>query len=65
MQGHAYGIMNMAGVFAGAYITDLLGKSTDEGNLGNGFALLAGIVVVALIFQLYFLRPNANHDETN
>lgn len=61
----AYGIMNMAGVFAGAYITDLLGKSTDAGNLGNGFALLAGIVLVALIIQLYFLRPKANHYETN
>lgn len=53
----AYGLMNMTGVFAGAFITDLLGKSTDAGNLGKGFAMLAGIVLVALVIQLYFLRP--------
>lgn len=56
----AYGLMNMVGVFAGAFITDLLGKSTDKGNLGKDFALLAGIVSVALIIQLTFLRPRAN-----
>ncbi len=56
----AYGIMNMAGVFAGALITDLLGKSTDAGSLGKDFAMLAGIVLLALIVQLYFLRPKVN-----
>jgi len=56
----AYGLMNMVGVFAGAFITDLLGKSTDKGNLGKDFAMLAGIVLVALIIQLTFLRPKAN-----
>lgn len=56
----AYGIMNMTGVFAGAYITDLLGKSTDAGNLGKDFAMLAGIVLVALIIQISFLRPKFN-----
>jgi MFS family permease len=56
----AYGLMNMVGVFAGAFITDLLGKSTDAGNLGKGFAMLAGIVLVALIIQLSFLRPKVN-----
>lgn len=56
----AYGLMNMTGVFAGAFITDLLGKSTDAGNLGNSFAMLAVIVLVALVIQLYFLRPKAN-----
>jgi MFS family permease len=56
----AYGLMNMVGVFAGAFITDLLGKSTDAGNLGKGFAMLAAIVAVALIIQLSFLRPKAN-----
>jgi MFS family permease len=55
----AYGMMNMVGVFAGAFITDLLGKSTDAGNLGKDFAVLAGIVLVALIIQLGFLRPKA------
>ena len=53
----AYGVMNMTGVFAGAYITNLLGKSTDAGNLGKDFAMLAVIVLVALIIQLSFLRP--------
>ena len=53
----AYGLMNMVGVFAGAFITNLLGKSTDAGNLGKDFAMLAGIVAVALIIQLLFLRP--------
>ncbi|HNR15149.1 MAG TPA: MFS transporter [Chitinophagaceae bacterium] len=53
----AYGLMNMVGVFAGAFITDLLGKSTDSGKLGKDFAMLAGIVAVALIIQLLFLRP--------
>ncbi|MDP2415758.1 MFS transporter [Daejeonella sp.] len=56
----AYGVMNMTGVFAGAYITNLLGKSTDAGNLGNDFAMLAGIVLVALIVQVSFLRPKSN-----
>lgn len=56
----AYGLMNMVGVFAGAFITNLLGKSTDAGNLGKDFAMLAGIVLVALIVQLSFLKPKAN-----
>ena len=56
----AYGLMNMVGVFAGAFITDLLGKSTDAGNLGKSFAVLSGIVLVALVIQLAFLRPKAN-----
>jgi ACS family D-galactonate transporter-like MFS transporter len=56
----AYGLMNMVGVFSGAYITDLLGKSTDAGHLGKDFAMLAGIVLVALLVQLYFLKPKNN-----
>lgn len=56
----AYGVMNFAGICAGAIITDLLGKSTDAGNLGQSFAMLAGIVLVALIIQLAFLRPKVN-----
>lgn len=55
----AYGLMNMAGVFAGAFITNLLGKSTDAGNLGSGFAVLSGIVLLALVIQLTFLKPKA------
>ncbi|ALL06584.1 MFS transporter [Pedobacter sp. PACM 27299] len=56
----AYGLMNMTGVFFGAFITDLLGKSSDAGHLGQDFAMLAGIVCLALFVQLYFLRPVAN-----
>ena len=57
----AYGLMNMTGVFFGAWITDLLGKSTDAGNLGKGFAMLGVIVLVVLMIQLYFLRPKVNN----
>ncbi|MCA6450875.1 MAG: MFS transporter [Chitinophagaceae bacterium] len=55
-----YGLMNMAGVFAGALITNLLGRSMDAGNLGRDFAMLAGVVLIILCIQLYFLRPKAN-----
>lgn len=53
----AYGLMNMVGVFSGAFITNLLGKSSDGGHLGRDFAMLSLIVLVALVVQLYFLRP--------
>jgi MFS family permease len=56
----AYGLMNMVGVFFGAFITDLLGRATDQGNLGRDFALLAVIVLVALVVQLSFLHPKVN-----
>ena len=59
-RGTAYGIMNMTGVFAGAAVTELLGKWTDGGNLGQGFAMLSIIVLVALALQLYFLRPQTD-----
>jgi ACS family D-galactonate transporter-like MFS transporter len=59
----AYGMMNMTGVFAGAFITDLLGKSTDSGSLGKDFAMLSIIVFIALMIQLYFLRPKFNDFE--
>ena len=59
----AYGIMNMTGVFAGAAVTELLGKWTDGGNLGLGFALLSIVVLVALGLQLYFLRPTTDNVE--
>jgi MFS family permease len=56
----AYGLMNMVGVFFGAYITDLLGRSSDAGHLGRDFAMLAVVVLVALIIQVSFLRPKVN-----
>jgi len=60
----AYGLMNMMGVFAGAFITDRLGKSTDKGTLGKDFAVLAAVVLLALLIQIVFLRPKVNNYET-
>jgi MFS transporter, ACS family, D-galactonate transporter len=60
----AYGLMNMIGVLAGAFITDFLGKSTDAGNLGKSFAMMAIVVAGALIIQLSFLRPKVNDFDT-
>ena len=60
-RGTAYGIMNMTGVFAGAAVTELLGKWSDGGNLGQGFAMLSVIVLIALAVQLYFLRPKTDN----
>lgn len=59
----AYGIMNMTGVFAGAFVTKLLGESTDAGNLGHDFAMLAGLVAIALVVQIVFLRPKVANME--
>ncbi|MEN9701353.1 MAG: hypothetical protein RIR55_668 [Bacteroidota bacterium] len=53
----AYGMMNMAGVFAGAFITNVLGKSTDKGNLGKDIAALAFVVIVVVLIQVLFLKP--------
>ena len=53
--------MNMIGVFAGAAVTELLGKWSDNGSLGQGFAMLSIIVVAAVFLQLYFLRPQTDN----
>lgn len=52
-----YGLMNMTGVFAGAFITDLLGKSTDSGHLGRDLALLAIPVTLAIALLLTTMKP--------
>ena len=60
----AYGILNMAGVFAGSAITYLLGRWNESGmTLGTGFAVLSLIVLVALALQLYFLNPTTDNKE--
>ena len=59
----AYGIMNMIGVFAGAVITKTLGESTDAGNLGRDFALMAGVVFTALLLEFLCLRPKREHPD--
>ena len=56
----AYGVLNMTGVGCGALVTSLLGKSSDSGTLGYGFALMAGVVLIALLVQISFLRPKVN-----
>ena len=40
-----------------AIITKLLGESTDAGNLGHDFAMMASLVFVALVVEVIFLRP--------
>ena len=52
-----YGLMNLTGVFAGAAVTEFLGKSTDSGNLGRDMALLAIPVALAVLLQLSMLKP--------
>ncbi len=52
-----YGLMNMTGVFAGAFITSWLGRSTDEGSLGPDISLLAIPVAIAVILMLTTIRP--------
>lgn len=52
-----YGLMNLAGISAGAFITNLLGKSIDAGNLGRDFVLLSIVVIIAIILQLTMLHP--------
>lgn len=59
----AYGVMNMVGVFSGAMITSVLGSWSDDGNLGMGFALLAAVVAVAVVIQLYSLHPKTDDKE--
>ncbi len=59
----AYGVMNMAGVFAGAVITNVLGSWSDGGNLGLGFALLSIVVAAVVIAALCFLHPKADNVE--
>ena len=59
----AYGVMNMTGVFAGAAVTQLLGKWSDGGSLGLGFAMLAIVVAAALALQIVTLRPKTDNLE--
>jgi MFS family permease len=52
-----YGLMNLAGISAGAFITQLFGKSADSGTLGKDFAILSIVVLAAIIFVLTILKP--------
>jgi len=52
-----YGLMNLAGISAGAVITNFLGKSADSGKLGPDFVMLAIVVGIAIVLQLFMLHP--------
>ncbi len=52
-----YGLMNMAGIFIGAFTTVILGKSSDAGSLGHDFVYLSIPVAAALILVLTKLKP--------
>jgi len=52
-----YGIMNLAGISAGAVITAFLGKSADAGNMRHDFAMLSVAVVAAIALNLLVLNP--------
>jgi ACS family D-galactonate transporter-like MFS transporter len=52
-----YGLMNMAGIFIGAFTTVILGKSSDAGSLGHDFVFLSIPVAAALVLVLTKLKP--------
>lgn len=56
-RGSAYGLMNMSGLFIGAFATDFLGSLAAEGKMGIGFAMMAAALVLAVLLQLTVLRP--------
>lgn len=53
----AYGFMNSLGVIMGAITTQLLGGLAESVGLGMCFALMGGILLIALALQLCVLRP--------
>lgn len=53
----AYGLMNMCGVFAGAGITSIIGKSLDSGHVTRDFNIMALTVLIAMFAVGYLLRP--------
>lgn len=59
----AYGVMNMSGVIAGGYITKMLGKSTDAGNLGRDFGIMAVVILVVVFIQILILKPKTDNME--
>ena len=56
----AYGLMNMLSVFAGAMATTVLGKFSDNNRLGEAFAMLVVLVIIAVALQLAFLKPRTD-----
>ncbi len=56
----AYGFMNSVGVIMGAITTQLLGGLAESVGLGICFAMMGGILLVALALQLLVLRPTSD-----
>lgn len=52
-----YGFMNLAGISAGAVITNELGKALDAGHMNTVFLLMMGAVGLAIVLQLTVLKP--------
>ena len=52
-----YGFMNLAGISAGAVITNELGKALDAGHMNTVFIVMIGAVALAIILQLTVLKP--------
>ena len=52
-----YGFMNLAGISAGAVITNELGKALDAGHMNTVFVVMMGAVALAIILQLTVLKP--------
>ncbi|SBV97244.1 conserved membrane hypothetical protein [uncultured Dysgonomonas sp.] len=52
-----YGLLNLAGISAGAVITNELGKALDAGYMSLVFCIMIVAVALALLLQLTVLRP--------
>jgi len=52
-----YGIMNLAGISAGAIITNELGKALDAGYMSAVFVAMIAAVSIAIVLQLTVLKP--------
>lgn len=52
-----YGFMNLAGISAGAVITNELGKALDAGHINTVFIVMIGAVALAILLQLTLLNP--------
>lgn len=52
-----YGLLNLAGISAGAVITNELGKAIDAGYMNAVFIIMIISVILAIILQLTILNP--------
>lgn len=52
-----YGMLNLAGISAGAIITNELGKALDAGHMNSVFTVMIIAVSIAIFLQLIVLKP--------